>query len=146
MSDVPTNETPFFLKVKAEFWIVVDLAIVGEHPPAVCSQHRLMPGRRQVDDREPTMPECYATFRPDSTAIRPPMQDGRQHAFGESRVGTFSVPLPDSYDSTHRSARGPCLGFRTSVHEKAAEAGSSSPAQDATASGPAHGRHRAAEP
>ena len=43
------------LVVAAHVEMIVDLAIVAQHIAAVCAEHRLVPRRRQIDDRKPAM-------------------------------------------------------------------------------------------
>ena len=48
------------LEARAQLGVVVDLAVEGDPDRAVLVGHRLVPGRRQVDDRQPPVAEHHA--------------------------------------------------------------------------------------
>ena len=58
-------------ELRAQFVGVVDLAVVGNDKAAAGRDHRLRPGRRQIDDRQPPMSEGQPGFRiePDIAGI-----------------------------------------------------------------------------
>jgi hypothetical protein len=59
---------------------IIDLAIIGQPYRAIGRCDRLMPGRRQIDDREARMPEAAEPVGPDALIVRPAMPDRRDHA------------------------------------------------------------------
>ena len=51
-----------------EFPMIVDLAIIGDDIAPIGADHRLMPGRAQIDDGEAAIAERNARFRVDPNA------------------------------------------------------------------------------
>ena len=66
--------------LRAQLGVVVDLAVVGE-PAVRVVAHRLVPGGRGIDDREPavTEPDVAALVRPDARVVGPAMGDQAAH-------------------------------------------------------------------
>ena len=86
MSDVPRNRTPPCLQLGAQLGGVVQLAVVGD--ARARRDHRLRPGRREVEDREPAVPEVYLAVaggvRVGPVAVRAAVGDGRGHPVGDA--------------------------------------------------------------
>ena len=64
---------------------VVDLAVVAEHIALVADDHRLMPGRREIDDRQPAVTQADAALDPVPLAVGPAMRDGIGHSLEHDR-------------------------------------------------------------
>ena len=91
---------------------IVDLAIIGQPHHAIGRGDRLMPGRRQIDDREPRVPEAAQPVRPDALIVRAAMPDRRDHA-PQPRLdlgrGQCRVRQERTRDAAHR--RQPVTGL-----------------------------------
>jgi hypothetical protein len=76
------------LERRAQLFVVVDFAIVGEHPAAVVRDHRLVALRRQVDDRKSAVaePDSGLVVDPASLIVRPAMGDRVRHRRHRLRV------------------------------------------------------------
>ncbi len=57
------------LELLAKLGVIVDFGVVRDHVAAVRGLHRLVPGGRQVDDRQPAVAEPDAGFRIDPHAL-----------------------------------------------------------------------------
>src|SRR5262249_39878281 len=63
------------LELDAQLAEIIDFAVVGYRVAAVRGRHRLMPGRRQVDDRQAPMSEAERAVDELALAVRPAMAD-----------------------------------------------------------------------
>jgi len=97
-------------KLGAQFGGVVDFAIVGEHHAATGRDHRLMPGRAEVDDRQAAVAQRDAglVVGPDIAAIRATMDQPVGHHPGDAAEIAGGLWLKNSGNSAHR----PASGFR----------------------------------
>ena len=64
--------------------MVVDLAVESDRQPPAIAAHRLRAGLRQLDDREPAVPERDAGggMGPQATGVRSTMRQRIRHTFG----------------------------------------------------------------
>ena len=69
-------------KLAAQIEVVVDFAVVGDHITTARRNHGLMPGRRQIDDRQTLVHQADAGIgiNPDARVVRPAVGDGLAHA------------------------------------------------------------------
>ena len=86
--------------------MIVDFAVVDDDIAAAVRVHRLVAGRRNVDDREPVVGEADARFdvQPDSAVIRPPVPDAPCHCGERPRL--LSLRRPFSADETRNATHG----------------------------------------
>ena len=89
----------------AQLGVVVDLAVEDEPERAVLVRHRLHRRRREVDDREPAIPEPDASVRgePGRGAVGPAVDHRLAHAGDELAVdrGCGRVEAEDAGDAAH---------------------------------------------
>ena len=99
-------------ELRAEVEEVVDLAVEGDAELARGIEHRLMSGRREVDDRQAAVSKPDATVGgpPESRVIRTAMGHGVAHRLQRQRLGDRRSG-EDSDDSAHDAA--PQLRSRT---------------------------------
>src|SRR5258707_11858990 len=92
-------------KFRADFFKVVDFAIEHNDVSAGGRVHRLMPFRREIDNREPAERQadsCRAVME-GARIIRPTMRQGSAHLIqGFQRVFRSAFCLPESSNSTHK--------------------------------------------
>ena len=71
----PSSEVP----------VVVDLAIEDDHPAPGTGQHRLVAGRRQIDDGQTAMRESDSRLKvqPDPSIVGTAMRDCVRHLMGD---------------------------------------------------------------
>ena len=72
---------PRGLKVRANFLVIVDLAIVADDPLSVGAEHRLMAGRREIDHGQTRVAERHAGggIEPDASIVRPAVPELIDH-------------------------------------------------------------------
>ena len=72
--------------------MVVDLSVVGHHPPAAGRDHRLRSARSEIDDGQTPVTERHSCVGvdPEATVVGPTMLHGRGHGRrqGAQPVGT----------------------------------------------------------
>jgi hypothetical protein len=83
---------------------VVDLAVEGQREAAVVGEHRFVPGRARVDDRQAPVPQTRAAGvalgrrrRPHALVVAPAMPDCLEHR----AHAPHGLSPDDSGDSTH---------------------------------------------
>ena len=78
---------------RPQFLVVVDLAVVDDDEAAVGRDHRLMAGRRQIDDRETAMRERDAGLGvdPNAVVVRPAMP---QVSLIDAAISPIGAPRP----------------------------------------------------
>jgi hypothetical protein len=96
-------------EVAAQLGVIVNFAIVVEHEAAVRGVHRLVPGRRQIDDRQPPVGEADAGvgIDPAPFVIRSAVGDHPRHPLEE--VGFESTPTDQACNAAHPGADSICL-------------------------------------
>ncbi len=77
----PLQRTAFLLQLPADIRMIVDFAIIDDHPAPTRRLHRLMPRSGQVDDGQPPMRHRDARFliMPASPIVGAAMQQGGVH-------------------------------------------------------------------
>ena len=109
------------LQFAPQIQVVVDLAVVGQQPAPVGRGHRLVPGRRQVDDGQAAVPQGDAggAIHPGPAIVRAavvqPIGHGRD--LRPRRVRLDAIRPPETGQSTHASAfpQGPARVRRVPV-------------------------------
>src|SRR5262245_27063103 len=98
------ERVPESLQFGDEVLEVVDLPVEDHHDAAVLVVERLL-ARREVDDREPAMPEADARLEVGAPLVRPAVMLALVHARDEI-AGNLppSAQIDDADDSTHGSA------------------------------------------
>jgi len=86
----------------AQLAIVVDFPVVGQQKPMIGADHRLMPGRGQVDDGQPSMPQPDIALNPMSFAIRSAMHDRVGHALQYLGRDGAAVEIDQASDAAHQ--------------------------------------------
>ena len=84
---------------------VVDLAVEDEPERAVLVRHRLVGRLRQVDDRQPPVPESDRPVHVLPLGVRPPVRERPRHGghdLGRGRPFPRQIPA----DPTHARAQG----------------------------------------
>jgi len=81
--------------------VVVDLAVEGEHGPAVAGGHGLRRGGGEVDDGEASVAEAAAGHGHDPVAVGAAVGQGVGHRAQERGVGGLSVRERDADDAAH---------------------------------------------
>ena len=74
----------------------------------VGADHRLVPRRRQVDDRQPAMADADIGLDPLSLAVRAAMSDRIGHPLQHRRRDRLAVEIDEAGYSAHRLSRPPC--------------------------------------
>ena len=100
----PGRGAPLRFEIGADGREVVNLAVVGNHITAGGGFHRLPPGGRDVDDREPPMHESDAArVEPAVTGVGTAVDDRRGHR-GKRRPVGFVEPAgcQNARKATHR--------------------------------------------
>ncbi len=98
------------LDLGAQPTVVVDLAVEDDDVTAAVRSHRLVAGRRQVDDGQPAVDEADAGpgVLPQSDVVGPAMGDGLAHAAqylaGRFGLGHTVAPVHVPSNSAHASA------------------------------------------
>ena len=79
---------PFSSELPAQRQVVVDLAVEDDLDGAVLVGHRLVGGRREVDDRQPAEAEADVALRrqPEALAVRPAVHHRVAHPGEDVRV------------------------------------------------------------
>jgi hypothetical protein len=80
---------------------VVDLAVEDDGVAAARGRHRLMAGRRQVDDRQPLEAEAHAAVDEDPFVVGAAVVHGRGHPPQQLLVRRAAVPVVDARYATH---------------------------------------------
>src|SRR5579863_5953265 len=93
---------PERLKFGSQLAKVVDLAVVTEHVTMVSVDHRLLSGRREINDGQTTMPEADVALDPVSLAVRAAMRHRIGHAAQADRRNRRRVQVNHSSDATHQ--------------------------------------------
>src|SRR6185295_18180688 len=94
---VRTEGAALTLEFTAQFYEVINLAVVADPISSLWIEHRLMTGIRQIDDGETLMTKHHllvilaSSYGDQTTIIRPPMSDRRQTA-GNRRQSVFAPP------------------------------------------------------
>ena len=97
------------LELGAELAVVVDLAAEGQPDRSVLVRHRLMPGGREVDDREAAVPEGDALLGevPRAAVVGPAVMDALAHGRHELLVDREVVAGPEEpADAAHQLVLG----------------------------------------
>ena len=82
--------------------VVVDLAVEGDGDGAVLVLHRLRAGLREVDDRQPPVPQRRRTFDEVAGPVRTPVRNGVGHLTQQRLVSwTFPVAIHEAADAAH---------------------------------------------
>src|SRR6266481_6951019 len=83
--------------------VIVAFTVVGDPHRAVVATHRLMTGRRQVDDRQSAMAKSDIAAQHMAAVIRPAMREQLSHPFEEARIRARPrIELEDSGDAAHQ--------------------------------------------
>ena len=101
------------LEAGAQIAVVVDLAVEDDDQPAVRRSHRLVPGRRQIDDGQPAEAERHARRRVDEIAgvVGAAMRQRRGHrtdVTAQRVLGAAAGPphaVQAAHDAAPRAAR-----------------------------------------
>jgi hypothetical protein len=97
------------LELRSQRFVIVDLAIVTDHPPTVGGMHGLMSLGRQVQDRKAAVPKGDAGIRiaPIAFIVRTTVDDGVGHRPQESLVaGSLSEYANQPAHGSGRSKHG----------------------------------------
>ena len=86
-----------------QFRIVVDAAVEGDGKAEFGVHHGLAGLLRQVDDREPPVPERRVTVNDEPGAVRPPRRDCIHHLRLDERRGLAPVETHFTTNPTHGS-------------------------------------------
>ena len=98
-------------QVASDVAMVVDLAVVSQPEPSVLVRHRLVAGRRQVDDRETSVAERNSRVDVPPFVIRPAMTKNGRHAIDCLRPGRLRALAYNSADAAHvRFGSSACSG------------------------------------
>ncbi len=74
------------IELLPNFREVVDLAVIRDPDSPIRARHRLVSGRREIDDRQPRVSDPGSAIGPNAFIIRPAMPQGRDHR-PKSRFG-----------------------------------------------------------
>ena len=96
----------------AELLVVVDAPVEHHGQPQLRIRHRLRPGRRQVDDREPPVGQCDPAVLPDAVTVGAARPQHTRHPGDRSQVGRGTVEPDLAGESAHgrRPYAGACRG------------------------------------
>jgi hypothetical protein len=92
-------------KLGPQFLKVVDLAVVSDDIAPVGAHHRLMAGRGQVDDGQPSVAEPDHCVRVATLAIRPAMRNRIGHATDDDSRHCLAVEGDHSCNAAHTGVR-----------------------------------------
>ena len=95
------------LEFDAQILKVVYLAVIGDDVTAVARDHRLMSGRRQIDDRKSSLSQCepIAFVDPDALVVRSAVFDRLAHGLAQANQAfhvTVRSSIHDTCNSAHR--------------------------------------------
>src|SRR6266550_932949 len=89
-------------ELSGELAKVVELAVVDEDRRTILSRHRLVPGRRDVDDREPQVDEADAVADPYPFVVRTAVPKDPEHALQLTDVDGRLAEIEDARDPAHQ--------------------------------------------
>src|ERR1044072_342957 len=99
-------DVPALLEAFTELSVVVNLPVEDKPNAIAAAVHRLIAGRRKIDDRKPAKPKTQARFIQQLRAgiIGTAVRHRVAHAFDQRQIDAplARAVLPDSADATHR--------------------------------------------
>ena len=146
---MPAKPDTAILMKRSQVEVIVDLAVVNDDEAATVGRHRLMAGRREVEDRQPPVSESDSTgfVEPDVAIVGTAMPQRLGHAFeNRSRIiaaalrrSTVGIEAEKSSQSAHAGKK-----FRLRPVKKRRTGGSlhSTPATHASSEADSTGCYR----
>ena len=107
-----SEEHPGAFQSPPDLGMVVDLSVVGQHPPATGRDHWLRSAHSEIDDSQTPVPERHScvSVDPEATVVGPTMLHGRSHGRrqGAQPVGTRRRGrVEDAGDPAHAGSARP---------------------------------------